>query len=1713
MCNVNITTIVTILFICLSLSLLSASPFGDAVSVITVSPSQTEISFTLPEFEMTEFTDNDMVFTKIELEGAFAGAEVGLPNLPHFSATLAIPIGSNPFFEKVALSMPRYIDTLPIAPVQNIDAQSYTFDYDTSFYQSKDQNTIYPQTSYFMSDVQTLRDYQYITIKIYPIKYLPAQKTIEIIDSYQLIVNHQSKSDISEYTLRPFISKPFERIYEHTFQNYEQIRSPNPVYQQQSILLIYGGENSVHNPTFMGYLDNMVNLKKQKGFHITAVATLSIGTTTSAIKAYIQNLYDNSPTPPEWIILLGNYGAYPVPAYGATFLGYTGTSDYPYTFLAGNDYIGDAFIGRIPSISQNQVNTYWQKILKYELNSPPTDPALYKKALLVGHSTVSGVSTYIINRYIKSLIEDYDPTANIQEMYYNNSQTNNLHNNFNAGHNIFNFRGWSGMDNFSVNSLTNTNILTNCVLLTCQTGAYSDGITPQLIAHSYNGSPAGAILATGIHTYHTETEYNNVEDGGTFYAMYVMDVATMGEALLFGKIFTNIAYPENDQTNATIHWTNLMGDPSLYIFKTTPKTFTTALPASFPAGTQSFRFVVTDEAGNNIPEAWVTISKTDGSYVSKAVSDEMGVAFLPLDHQQTGPFIFAISKPGFHVKRNIANITTNNNISVIDRVISDPAPGGNNSQTINPGETINLGITIKNFTSSDAIDLHATISSESEFVTFITDTIITLGSIGTGLEAIFNNAVSFEVSPVAPDKDLLPLTLVITDGDISWTSYLLLEVKGIDLKVVEINPEYLNIGGDTDLTFILKNVGTIPSGNLQAELISHSLYLTVTEATVTIPNIDEGATITQPSPFTVYVSTASITGMKLKADIHFFNDTGFTLSVPVTLPVGNKVVGDPTGPDDYGYIIYHSSDTNIIERPTYNWINIANIGVNTGMADVSASQEEDSRLVMLPFLAGFYGQLYDRITICSNGWLVFGATEQKDFRNLPLPGPVAPRPIIAPYWTDLVVGGPYGGGVYTYHSQSEHAFIVQFDKVRWVTGYSGGSGFTTSADSVSFQVLIYDPMYNSTALGDSKVKIQYHRFHPGIPGDIDNPFQYITVGIQDQTAQTGLQYVYDNVYSLGSNTLSSGSALLITSVNIISPDSPYLGFAQVVNPETGANTVDIGSTSLLYISVVNETADTVENITFTLTTTSTDAELLVAEHFVAGIPGNTTYTIPDPFSMVVSNNVTDQTLVPISMTATTDTHSWQLYFYVLINAPKIEMTGMQMRNSGSDIVNCYQPGDSGSININFQNTGHLPTNSGRFFITLLTNLLSVDSTEMQIPPLEPNDIITFTTNIDISEFAPLVTVLPISYSLQTSLQSLSGILYLPVGQRVEGFESGNLTANPWNIETTLPWTVVSTSPSSGAFCAASSTYISNNQSSSLQITWQTSSAGTIQFDYKVSSEVGHDYLKFFINDILMGQWSGNLTNWQTVSYPVSASSANTFRWTYIKDTLTNSGQDRAWIDNIIFPTSVGGGNTNSPLLYVSIEEINFNPVEINDLITTTFTMANLGNATLIGNMTIPEFCSIDCDVNINISPLTTKDIVVTLRSDELGLHDGNITITSNAANHPVIHIPVRIMVTDSEFDNTITPAITKLKTNYPNPFNPSTNITFDIAHEGFVAIKIFNIKGELVKTLVSSVYGVGSHSVIWNGDDTLGKAVSSGIYFYQMRAEGCNAVKKMLILK
>jgi hypothetical protein len=104
--------------------------------------------------------------------------------------------------------------------------------------------------------------------------------------------------------------------------------------------------------------------------------------------------------------------------------------------------------------------------------------------------------------------------------------------------------------------------------------------------------------------------------------------------------------------------------------------------------------------------------------------------------------------------------------------------------------------------------------------------------------------------------------------------------------------------------------------------------------------------------------------------------------------------------------------------------------------------------------------------------------------------------------------------------------------------------------------------------------------------------------------------------------------------------------------------------------------------------------------------------------------------------------------------------------------------------------------------------------------------------------------------------------------------------------------------------------------------------------------------------------------------------------------------------------------------------------------------------------------------------------------------------------------------TGASVDNDIPVYESKLYNNYPNPFNPTTTISFTVAQPAtLVNLEIYNIKGQIVKMLINNELSSGSHTVVWDGKNNSGRSVTSGIYFYKMKNGDYTKTKKMILMK
>ena len=120
-------------------------------------------------------------------------------------------------------------------------------------------------------------------------------------------------------------------------------------------------------------------------------------------------------------------------------------------------------------------------------------------------------------------------------------------------------------------------------------------------------------------------------------------------------------------------------------------------------------------------------------------------------------------------------------------------------------------------------------------------------------------------------------------------------------------------------------------------------------------------------------------------------------------------------------------------------------------------------------------------------------------------------------------------------------------------------------------------------------------------------------------------------------------------------------------------------------------------------------------------------------------------------------------------------------------------------------------------------------------------------------------------------------------------------------------------------------------------------------------------------------------------------------------------------------------------------------------------------------------------------------------------HGGSIRYT--AIDFDLSNLPV------SEKDIE-TPVVHRmLAQNFPNPFNPTTNIQFNLPADSDVKLSVYNVRGQLVNTLLNDSLIAGSHQVTWNGTDNNNRSVASGIYFYRLEANGQNETRRMILMK
>ncbi len=379
-------------------------------------------------------------------------------------------------------------------------------------------------------------------------------------------------------------------------------------------------------------------------------------------------------------------------------------------------------------------------------------------------------------------------------------------------------------------------------------------------------------------------------------------------------------------------------------------------------------------------------------------------------------------------------------------------------------------------------------------------------------------------------------------------------------------------------------------------------------------------------------------------------------------------------------------------------------------------------------------------------------------------------------------------------------------------------------------------------------------------------------------------------------------------IQIIPNEGAYISFSEYqIDDSQGNNNgeVDFGEEIGLTVEVENVGTVQADNVQVTLSTTDSYITITDGTENYGNIAGGQTVSVTNGFAFEVASDIPDQHLVTFDLEMVGG-DTWTSSFSITVNAPELTIGNISIDDSqGGNGNGILDPGEMADITIQTTNSGHCACTNTLGLLTTNSTDISITSGSFDLGTVNVNETKNAVFTITVNANTPLGTAVDLGYEVSSGQYSAQNTFYLSIGLIVEDFETGDFSAYGWQFGGNSNWTISTEDPYEGTYCAKSGT-ISDSEISSMYVEMDVVSDGNISFFRKVSSESGYDYLKFYIDGVQQGGWSGEEA-WSEESYPVSAGT-HTFKWEYSKDMSVSNGSDCAWVDYIVFPASNNSGN-------------------------------------------------------------------------------------------------------------------------------------------------------------------------------------------------------------
>lgn len=622
----------------------------------------------------------------------------------------------------------------------------------------------------------------------------------------------------------------------------------------------------------------------------------------------------------------------------------------------------------------------------------------------------------------------------------------------------------------------------------------------------------------------------------------------------------------------------------------------------------------------------------------------------------------------------------------------------------------------------------------------------------------------------------------------------------------------------------------------------------------------------------------------------------------------------------------------------------------------------------------------------------------------------------------------------------------------------------------------------------------------------------------------------------------------IGTLNVASPAGAYVLLSEFQIDDSNGNNnglVDFDENIHLDVTLENLGSQTASNVVGTLSSTDEYITLNTFSHNWPNIAAGATSTENDAFVFTVDEFVPDQHVVNFSLAVTNGVDTWYSTFNVTLYAPVLTVLSYTIDDISGNNNGRLDPGETADILIPNLNEGGSDALNAIANAVAVEPVITINNASYNVGTIAAGATADAVFNVTVSPAAPVGQIVSVNYSLISGVYSTSTVLALSIGLIVEDFETGDFSAYEWDFGGNADWTITNQNPYEGTYSAKSGD-INDDQTSSLFITADVSTDDEISFWYKVSSEGSYDYLKFFIDETMLDEWSGEVP-WAEASYPVTAGT-HSFKWEYYKDYSVSSGSDCVWVDYILFPPFAGisvlsvfvtatpslicagessqlnafamggtGSYTYDWMPETGLNNPNIaNPVATPSTTTTYYVVVDDGNATVTDNETVnvnpvPDTPTVYQQGNLMVSSATAGNQWY----NTIGLITGATGQTYEPDTTDDYYVIVtNVFGCESEMSNVyhfIYTGIIDIAGGrnfiiYPNPFSDSFILDFSLTSDSKVKISIFNTFGQEITSLRNeSVVTSGNHRLTF-----FAGSLQPGVYYCKIETSYYSFVQRII---